>query len=117
MVRREERCIYTSRQNLTVQIYVESSDPDRQDFRHLRFIRSIVRTRVTGRKQHTPELAATAATSDSRDFRRTVGSREGSGDNKRWNSRLFARTSGSWNSREALALSMIKVTENTSKCS
>ena len=31
-VRREERAIYTRRQNLTVQIYVESSDTDYQNF-------------------------------------------------------------------------------------
>jgi hypothetical protein len=32
-VRREERAIYTYSRNLTVQIYVESSDTDRRDFR------------------------------------------------------------------------------------
>ena len=35
MVRREERAIYTYRQNLTIQICVGSSDTDRQNFRRL----------------------------------------------------------------------------------
>ena len=34
-VRREERAIYTHRQNLTVQIYVRSFDTDRQNFQRL----------------------------------------------------------------------------------